>query len=110
MYWAAALTPSTAPLKRPGANGLSTSAATAMCTSVGVTPTSMACGFSDPDCAAAGTTTAVASALTTTPTAMTFRILTRTPLIGTALKRGSSTSSVGRGVGRGVGPGAAATS
>ena len=38
-----AATPSNAVLNKPGRIGLSTSAMTAMCTSVGVTPTSVAC-------------------------------------------------------------------
>ncbi len=43
-YFAAPFTPSTAPLNSPGANGLSTSAITAMWISVAVTPISVALG------------------------------------------------------------------
>ena len=45
-YLAPAFTPSTMPWNRPGTNGLSTSASTAMWISVALTPTSVAFGFS----------------------------------------------------------------
>ena len=55
------------PWNRPGTNGLSTSASTAMWISVAETPTSVAFGFSLLDCACAGTAYVIATA-TTSPT------------------------------------------
>ena len=46
MYLPKACTASRAPAYAPGASGVSTSAITAMCNSVGVIPTSVAAGFS----------------------------------------------------------------
>ena len=60
MYFAAPFTESTADWNSPGANGLSTSATTAMRISVGVTPTSVALFASL--CALALTVPTVASA------------------------------------------------
>ena len=57
MYWTAALTPFTPPWNRPGANGLFTSATTAMRISRPVTPMSVAFAAAA-DCAEAGAPTA----------------------------------------------------
>ncbi len=67
-YFAAPLTPSTAPWKSPGTIGLSTSAITAIRISVAVTPISVAAGcFGPPEPAAAGAGPVIAMATATKP-------------------------------------------
>src|SRR6478609_4793724 len=68
MYFAAPFTPSAAPLNRPGARALSTSASTAMWISLAVTPISVALGFSLDDCATAGATPTMATPIAHAPT------------------------------------------
>src|SRR6476660_2765077 len=68
MYFAAPLTPSAAPLNKPGARALSTSARTAMWISFAVTPISVAFGVSLDDCATAGAIPSIATAVAHTPT------------------------------------------
>jgi hypothetical protein len=82
-YLAPARTPSTIPWNSPGTNGLSTSASTAMCTSVGETPTSEAFGFSLLDCAVAGTAaTATRAAVATNAVRMVWRVVMFPPRNG----------------------------
>ena len=91
-YLAAARTPSTAPLKSPGASGVSTSASTAMWISVALMPTSVAFGFSLLDCAPDGASVTAEKAMTIAAIVAAFARPRTIPPVALSIDRDTSTS------------------